>query len=1530
MNAEACIWDGFTNKFKLSKTLRFELKPVGKTNELIRQIKDEKDFKLPLADLILEDKTRSDEYKKVKKLIDNLHRDFLKFSLSDEHISENQKEKLKKGIESFYQKYKANKKDKGIISIQKSLATTLVKIFDSNAPKFLETLNEQKERLEKLKKNDEKELKEKKEKRQKIATEIQETDKIEIEKLKSLRKERNTLDKEIKDLEREFAEYKKCLDYTFEKVSKLYEKTDTLFTLLRLYYIKDEKATTSIKKFDGFNSYFGGFNENRKNVYDSKGVGLRDDWHFKQTSISHRLFEQNIKFHFDNLKKWADLQKKLENYPEELEEQDWDWKLKLKKVETDLSFNDQDLFKPESFVLFLSPGGIDKYNEIIGGISAETGENKVIGLNELINSTRGKAGAVRKDFPSLQEFHKQILSEREDYEIFENNSNLIEAINDFVGKEKKLIDFIERGDKEQGKVSFHQLLTESRDRKAEIYISKESLRRFFSNDLTGKWDALENWFLSGFEDKLKKEQAKRKAFTIKELEDELEEKREWDDTAYINSKEKNNFYEQYIEKADKTNRPWLKSGNVKPENIFFSYFKAKFEYLKKQREEALRKYHEVSGDLKKREGSLTDKEKKPVKEYLDASQDLFRFFRNLNLTEKDLGNKDQNDLWKQTIQENFVNKNRISNLYNKARNFLTKKAFSTKKFKLNFEKTTLLKGFVESGGNTQYGAYLFRGMNKIGGYNFFIGLSKKGTWFQTSKTNNIKEDDKSRYERLQYYQPKSTTFYSKNYSNKKKPEILKSLQELSNIALERVHDEDGVLRNKVNGLFEENPTPTNVMAGLSKITELKISPNEELSELIKETIADLQEHCKKYTEKNPSLNEIIDKKYSFKNFENNGLKQLLKDLEKVCEEKEFSYSPISQSEFDDASNTDKDPLHFFQITNKDLNYPENKEKRNNYRGKDNLHTLFFKSLMNGNQKIIDIGTGEVFYRKSSVKHPIIHKKGEILKHKHFEKIWEDISMPIGTTNTKEEILAKKGITLKGNDISYLDKIIGRVIDKKEREIIKDRRYTQDKILLHLSVILNYGDKTHNFNQEINEHIKEHNQEVNIIGIDRGERNLLYYSIINQQGDILENGRAQGSFNEIDSGFKPKGENRSIPINYWKKLDKKEKERKGAREKWETIKNIKELKAGYLSLVVHELSKLIIKYNSIVVLEALNVGFIRERFKVDKQIYQKFERALIDKLNYLVFKDCESRRAGHHLKGYQLTNKLDRFQKPVKQSGILFYTAASYTSKTDPITGYMKNLYPNPKNAEQIQKFFGKFDSIIYNGEHFEFTYDLKNLKGITGSFEDKKENDEMKLSKTKWTIHSHIERSQFREKKLRDNDKDLKEYEGAKNGKWKSHQPIDVNQKLKELFKRENIDLETGKDYKEVICDSDKIDQFQSSKFLAELTNHFRRLLDMRVTDSSKMHEGSHNDESDFILSPVKPFYDSRKCKHNPELPRNSDANGAYNIARKGIIILNKIKNAEFDNEGKLKINLSLSKTDWQNYAQKDGVVKRQRAKYSK
>lgn len=49
----------------------------------------------------------------------------------------------------------------------------------------------------------------------------------------------------------------------------------------------------------------------------------------------------------------------------------------------------------------------------------------------------------------------------------------------------------------------------------------------------------------------------------------------------------------------------------------------------------------------------------------------------------------------------------------------------------------------------------------------------------------------------------------------------------------------------------------------------------------------------------------------------------------------------------------------------------------------------------------------------------------------------------------------------------------------------------------------------------------------------------------------------------------------------------------------------------------------IQHNALIIMEDLNTGFKRSRQKIEKSIYQKFELALAQKLNFVVMKDAPS-------------------------------------------------------------------------------------------------------------------------------------------------------------------------------------------------------------------------------------------------------------------------------------------------------------------
>ncbi len=212
-----------------------------------------------------------------------------------------------------------------------------------------------------------------------------------------------------------------------------------------------------------------------------------------------------------------------------------------------------------------------------------------------------------------------------------------------------------------------------------------------------------------------------------------------------------------------------------------------------------------------------------------------------------------------------------------------------------------------------------------------------------------------------------------------------------------------------------------------------------------------------------------------------------------------------------------------------------------------------------------------------------------------------------------------------------------------------------------------------------------------------------------------------------------------------------------------------------------------------------------------------------------------------------------------------------------------------------------------NGDYFVFTYDLKALKGQTGSYDE----DDSKLpEETKWSVCSCVERSRYVPPgKNKNNRPDASDHNS--NEKRGENSVFNVNDELKKLFDKHGIDYSNNPELKETITSSD------NEKFLKSLIFYFQSILRLRVVDD-KEEKGSS--ENDFIQSPVDPFYDSRKVK-NGALPDNGDANGAYNIARKGIIILDKLKH------GETKIK-NITKKEWQDFSQKEETVDMQTKKY--
>ena len=245
---------------------------------------------------------------------------------------------------------------------------------------------------------------------------------------------------------------------------------------------------------------------------------------------------------------------------------------------------------------------------------------------------------------------------------------------------------------------------------------------------------------------------------------------------------------------------------------------------------------------------------------------------------------------------------------------------------------------------------------------------------------------------------------------------------------------------------------------------------------------------------------------------------------------------------------DNGQLYLFQLYNKD--YAEGAH------GRKNLHTLYWENLFtdeNLSNLVLKLnGQAELFCRPQSIKKPVSHKMGSKMLNRR-----DKSGMPIPESIYRSLYQfyngKKKESELTAAEKQYMDQVIVKDVT---HEIIKDRRYTRQEYFFHVPI-------TFNANAEGNEYINENvlnylkdNPDVNIIGIDRGERHLIYLTLINQRGEILK----QKTFNVVNS------------YNYQAKLEQREKERDEARKSWDSVGKIKDLKEGFLSAVIHEISK----------------------------------------------------------------------------------------------------------------------------------------------------------------------------------------------------------------------------------------------------------------------------------------------------------------------------------------------------------------------
>ena len=1284
------MWDEMTNQYSLSKTLRFELKPVGNTLENIRKI-------------IEEDKQRDKDFQEVKIIMNKYYSYFISRVLNNKVKIDKHSLNEYKNI-YFNLKKKSNDKDlkKQLESIQKRITKNISLMIKSDSD-F-----------------------------------------------------KNIFGKEfVKNILKKYLEEK-----------------------------ENQEDLELVSKFNDWTTYFTGFYDNRKNVFSDKDI---------PTSIIYRIVQDNLPKYLDNLYNLEELKKY--NIDFSILNQDFKDSIEDKNL--------FDYFGIENFNEFLSQDGIDKYNYLVGGYSKDEKDKKK-GINEIINeySQQNKEYSdVRK--LKLTVLFKQILSEKDEgisfrFSNFNSADEMLKEVNNFYEGLYNENLFDKLG------FLFDKLYDEKYD-KNKIFIKKNKLN-YLSNKLFGNFSTI-NYLMKEYvkknypnyetDSKFEKWFKSKELFSLSLIEMSVAMYFDYFDS---NSLEVKKLEEVMSENFNNSISFYLTQFKVDNSNLF-DEIKDNYELFQK----LLSSNIFDKQNLNEEEREVKSQQVEKLKSFLDSILRLNSFFNIFSMlnVRKEVVEKD-NDFY--NTYEAYSNKlfETIS-IYNKVRNYTTKKHTNIKKFKVNFEKPTLLDGW-DLNKETANLSIIFRKKN-----NYYLGIINKSNnkiFENFSKEYIIQNGDS--FEKMEYkLLPGPEKMLPKVFFSTKNIKFFNPSEKILNIRNYSSHTK--------NGESQE---------GYSK-RDFNLEDCQKMINFYKESIEKHEEWRNFQFEFKPTI-EYKDLSEFFKDVSSQGYK--------------LDFLNISNEYIEKLVEDGK--LYLFQIYNKD--FSENKKKK----GTDNLHTIYWKELFSKeNLKNVVYklnGQAEVFYREKAFEAHITHPKNQKIQNKEF----------------KEEY-TKLGLK-KESEFKY--------------DLIKDRRYTYDKFLFHCPITINFKapSKALRFNDKVNEVIKKNYENIKILSIDRGERNLAYYTLLNSNGEIEK----QESFNLVQDKFGRKSD-------YHKKLDKLEGDRDKARKNWNTIENIKELKGGYLSQIIHKIAKIVIDQNAIVVFEDLNFGFKRGRFKIEKQIYQKFEKMLIDKLNYLMFKNRDKNLIGGSLNPYQLTNKFESFQKLGKQTGIIFYVNASYTSKICPVTGFTNHIYPQYETIEKSKNLFKKFKSIKYNTQkdYFEFTYNISDF------------NNSLKLIKDEWTLCTFGDRL-FTSK--------------DKNGYFKTKK-INLNYELKELFGEYNINYTKEKNLTDLISNQNE------SSFFKKLIFYLKTLLSLRnsyteneVKEFMKKEGDNLNlNNYDYILSPVEKngvFFDSRNS--TDKLPKDADANGAYNIGIKGLMIIDKIKKTLEDK----KVDLKISKEDYLNF----------------
>ena len=1082
---------------------------------------------------------------------------------------------------------------------------------------------------------------------------------------------------------------------------KVMEKKEFITEILPKTFAGNKEAQDIFDFFKRNTTDVKDLNKMRKELYSKENkfgtIINRTIWTnletFMENAVKFELFQ-------DLYKDKKIIYKKLDEYIQKLEDK------------TGIRLFGETSFDILSYKCFCSQLGIDAYNTFIGGYSEEDG-TKIPGLNEIINIHNSKTTDNDQRMSLFKPLYKQMMSDKKTFSFVENA----------ITSDKELYDLLDNSLKDVYDIipdigiCIHNINDNDLSR---IYVSK-NCHGDISNALYGKYHIIEDAINNDYNINNPAKDKETASYIAKR-------KKYLNDISCYSIKELNDML----------------NGNITP------YFISNIDDCIDEYNICVANYSKMNRSgkpFKQNRGAKTT-----VKSVLDSLIAINRLLKNFVPAEIP-NNKD--DIFYDQIYGFIESLNSVTRVFNKARNYATKKEFEKKELSLSFNNTEFLSGWSDS--------YKNNGVILLKDNNYYLAINDPAS--RKSLKPEFVKAGKDNYKMVDYHL------------------LTDPMKSLPKIFMgDRFRGENEEIAKRTENLYDIYLRHKNDKYDYSV---------EEINQLIT-----YYQKCLKL-----EYGDIFD--YTFKAPEEY---EDLRDFSADVAAQSYKLNLIDVSTKYIDSLVDDGHVYLFKISSRDFS--------DNPKNTITLFGLYWKMLFderNLNNPIYKLNGGaSITYREHSIKNPFVHKAGEAIKLKKSKD---------GRTRT----------------FNY--------------DIIKNRRYTYDSFFFSVSINANFsapsGKSAGQFNLLANKYIRENHENMHIIGITRGIKNLIYYTVIDLNGNVVEH----NSLNVIKTKRK---DGTYAEDNYNENLTQRAQENLGNKKQWDSEYTIKDLKTGYMSQVVSVISNLAIKYNAIIVCEDLRGNFKDKQKAIEKTVYTDFENALVSKMNFLITdKNENSDVPGSALKAYQLCASAQKKDDLKFQNGFVFFISPAYTTNLDPSTGFVNMLYLRYNGKENAKQTLQKFDFIRRDEDCYRVGFDYKKFKYVKTKEKIKEKEEEIEINtKSDWVINTKgIRHYHFRDK--------------STNYIWKDTE-INLTEEFDKLFEEYGIDT-TQDIIKQVIA-------INRSKLYETLLNLLKYTL---------MCNNNYDDESRYTSSVEGSAFNDKFV--------TADNVSSYNMARKGLMAIEKI-----------------------------------------